>query len=383
MTTALVPCPGCSTRYDLSRRSPGKRVRCPKCQGVLVVPEPHDELPPLGPEHSSSARLRRARGPVCNAHPRAMSDGRCDGCGAHACSACWAAPPIDHLCVACVDTRGLGAPLPIDFGPLATPRLALGPLLRTFPRALVWNVGAVAASSLLFGIPMVFCMLLFRAVEVTSWTADVMAGLVLACVLGGLLIHNFLLVPAGCAVFVDQDLRGLRPGFGAALAEACRRTARNFGTFVGVTAVLALLLVPIALLVLGSAYILLASGSDAARAAAGVLVLAASPVVFFPIVTALGLAVPVVILEERTALAALQRAWELARRQLHVVGLLVVSYFALKVTVSAALAALPALQGLPGVGLLLSTCVDLVWPALLVTAYHGLVAEQVAIPGRK
>mgnify|MGYP003554903742 CR=1 FL=1 len=48
------------------------------------------------------------------------------------------------------------------------------------------------------------------------------------------------------------------------------------------------------------------------------------------------------------------------------------------------IAQLVTLLGLPdALGHLLSHVVDLLWLALLVAAYHGLVAEQVGVPGRK
>ena len=37
--SALMECSGCSTAYDVSKRKPGKKVRCPRCKTVMVVPE--------------------------------------------------------------------------------------------------------------------------------------------------------------------------------------------------------------------------------------------------------------------------------------------------------------------------------------------------------
>jgi hypothetical protein len=383
VTTALVPCPGCSTRYDLSRRSPGKRVRCPKCQGVLVVPEPVDELPPLGPEHTSSARHRRARGPVCRTHPRQAAEERCGACQSFACSACLAPRPLDHLCASCVEDRGLGGALPIDFGPLATPRRALGAFARALPRVLVWNIAAVAASALFFGIPIFLLVQLFHASPADGWMADLAKGLAIGCAVAAYAVHYVLVVPTGCAVFLDHTLRGKTLGFGAALVEAGRRALRNAGPLLGVIAAIALLILPFGTIVFGGAALLASSGSEAAKLGAVLVMLAMFPVVLLPVVTALGLSVPVVILEERSAVAALGRSWELVRPQLHIMGLLVVAYFLLQAIVSSVVTRMTMAHGLPPLTLLLITITDLVWPALLVTAYHGLVAAQLAIPGRK
>ena len=60
--TTFLRCSGCETGYDVSRREPGKKVRCPRCSTVLVVPEADE----VGESVTASSRLRRARGASCD-----------------------------------------------------------------------------------------------------------------------------------------------------------------------------------------------------------------------------------------------------------------------------------------------------------------------------
>lgn len=152
MSAPLVRCPGCDTGYDVSRRQPGARVRCPRCQAVLTVP-PRD--PPAREREAvtESAVLRRARGAPCARHPRAISRRRCSRCATAACLECLAPRPVDHLCAACAAQQELGGALPLDFGLLATPRLALRAFLPSFPGVLLWFLLATLAGVTLFALP--------------------------------------------------------------------------------------------------------------------------------------------------------------------------------------------------------------------------------------
>ena len=119
----LVPCPGCDTTYDVSQRAPGKRMRCPRCKGVVTVPE-RTLAPVASPEITASSRIRRARGPACVVHTKHTATGACAGCSSQVCDECWGPPSVDHLCTRCVKERGLDGAIPVDFGLLATPALA-------------------------------------------------------------------------------------------------------------------------------------------------------------------------------------------------------------------------------------------------------------------
>ncbi len=93
---------------------------------------------------------------------------------------------------------------------------------------------------------------------------------------------------------------------------------------------------------------------------------------------------PVVILEERSAHAALARAWELVRRHLVTFGLLVLGYYVLVAVLGSILGLIGGATGLGAPFGVLSQLIDvLLWPSLLVAAYHGLSAEDAGVLGRK
>lgn len=378
--TLLVPCPGCDTRYDVGRREPGKKVRCPRCKAVLVVPEAapaadEDEL--LG----TSSRLRRARGPVCRWHPKRSATERCDGCQSWACADCWGPPPVDHVCRGCAEARGLEGAIAVDFGPLATPRVALAALGRALPKILVWNLASVLATFTVFGIPLALGFYAWRAAQDGSALREAAAAVVLASGMAMLIVHYLLVVPSGCATFLDQAIRGASVPFGEAFRIGWRRVLQNAPALVGVALTIFVVLLPFLVAIVGGAWLAYDRG---AQAVAALILLIAPPLVFFPVVSAFGLAVPVVVLEERSATAALGRAWELVRPQLLVVCGLVVGFFVAQGVLTTTFAALTDALGLPRpLMLFASYLTDLVWPALLVAAYHGLSAEQVGVPGRK
>ena len=98
--------------------------------------------------------------------------------------------------------------------------------------------------------------------------------------------------------------------------------------------------------------------------------------------TALGLATPIVMLEERGAIQALSRAWSLSRTQLPVVGLILLEYGLVYLFAALLLAVLGHLIGAPPLIVLLAHILDVLWPALLVAIYHGLAAEEAEVLGR-
>lgn len=378
----LVSCPGCDTQYDVSRRAPGKRMRCPRCRGVVVVPERQPNAPPAQPQVTASSRLRRARGPACAAHPRRTAEGRCAGCGAHACQACWAPAPVDHFCARCAAERQLGGALPIDFGLLATPRLATRAMLASLGRLVGWTAFSVLATFTVFALPIVLSFFAFKLTYEgePTWLTDLLAATFFASSAGMVLTHFLFLVPSGCAVFLDHAIRGRRPPLGAAFREAWWRFVGSAPRLFGVLVVVALLFLPYAVLVLGAAWVI---NVGVGPLPATLLALAGLSLGLLPIFTVLGLAVPVVVLEERSAHAALARAWELVRGHLLTFGLLVVAYFVVVAVVGGVLGLLGALTGLQVPLGVLSQLIDvLLWPSLLVAAYHGLSAEQAGVPGR-
>ncbi|MCO5166008.1 MAG: zinc-ribbon domain-containing protein [Planctomycetes bacterium] len=378
----LVSCPGCDTQYDVSRREPGRRMRCPRCRGVVVVPERKPEAS-ASPQVTASSRLRRARGPACARHPRRTAEGRCAGCGAHACAACWAPAPVDHFCARCAEERHLGGALPIDFGLLATPRLAMTAMLGSLGRLVGWTAFSVLATFTVFALPIVLSGLAFQVTYdgQATWLTDLLAAVFVAASVGMLLTHFLFLVPAGCAVFLDHAIRGRRLPLGEAFREAWWRFLASAPRLLGVLVVVALLFLPFAVLVLGAAWVV---NAGAGPLPALLLVLGGLSVGLLPIFTVLGLAVPVVVLEERSAHAALARAWELVRGHLASFGLLVVAYFVVVVVLGSVLGAVGAVTGLRVPLGVLSQLIDvLLWPSLLVAAYHGLSAEQAGVLGRK
>lgn len=393
MTTArLLTCKGCSSSYDVSRRAPGKQVRCPKCRTVLVVPEVEEseEPPARDPRLSASSRLRRAKGATCRDHPRELSVARCRACAAEVCERCRAEPPVEHFCGACARERHIGGALPLDFGLLATPLHALRALVRSLWRMLVWNLAALVFVVVVFTPLIAVGFALWdreapsAAVDLArAAKADLFAGWIMATAGACLVTYYGLLVPAGCSVFLDAALRGRKVGFGAAFTEARQRVVRTGPSLLGVTLLLGLACAAAVLMILALIY-------PFREVAGGYLSIALLLVLGAPValafVTALGLVVPVVVLEERSALESLGRAFSLARWRIWDVAILVVGYGALHVVFSLLLVRIsPALGGgwvFPAILTLLGHVVDLIWPALLIATYHGLSAEEAAIVGR-
>lgn len=384
----LVSCPGCDTTYDVSRRAPGKRLRCPRCGETVVVPErapdaapPPPPPPPLtGPVVTGSSRLRRARGPACTRHPRRTADGRCAGCGAHCCETCWAPAPVDHLCARCAEGRGLEGALPVDFGLLATPAVAMRALGASVGRLVLWTLFSIAATFTIFSIPLVLLVALFTLTDRQSMVSQLLAAGVFACAVAMLATHFLFLVPSGSAVFLDHALRGRRPPLRDAFREAWWRFVGNAPRLFGVFVVVALLYLPYLFLVLGAAWFI----NEASSPLALLFLVLALPLGFYPILTALGLAVPVVILEERTAHESLARAWELVRGHLLTFGALVFFYFLLVAVLGLILGLIGSATGLDAVFGMISQMIDvLLWPSLLVAAYHGLAAEHAGVLGRR
>jgi len=376
----LLTCSSCSTRYDVRHRAPGERVRCARCDAELVVPQPGDGTV------RDSARLRLAKGPVCQNHPRARARARCEGCGAFVCAACTAPRPGDHFCQPCAHERGVNGAIPVDFGLLAAWSAALGALLRVFPRVLVWNLLAFAGSALLFSIPLVYGWKVLEVISFAptrSWGQgdDLALASLVVGVSGVFLTYYLLLVPAGCCLFVDMQLRGRKVPFRAALSEAWTRFKQTGVALFSVAVILiGLFYLPYAVLIGGVGYGLRQLFGEGPLQ---VWLVVSAVVGIVPLWLAGGFALPVVVLEQRGAMDSLRRAWRLMRGRLGTVAALALSYGLVLAVGTSALAYLGKLSGHPDAFMPLGHVFDVAWPAVLTAAYHGLASEDAEIPGRE
>jgi hypothetical protein len=255
-------------------------------------------------------------------------------------------------------------------------------------RVLLWVVISVLVTFTVFAIPLVLGGVAFDLTYVPpgDWRSDLAAAVTLGSLVGAVFTHFLLLVPSGCAVFLDHAIRNKRVPLGRALREAWTRFVTNAPRLFVVLLVVSLLYLPWLVLVGGAAffsYVALAA-TQQALAVAALIVLVGLPLGFFPLLVTLGLAVPVVILEERSATSALARSWELVRPHLVAFGLLVLGNFALVALLGALLGWLSDLLGAQLLVGIVSPLIDIMlWPALLVAAYHGLMAENAGILGRR
>lgn len=392
----LLRCTGCETRYDVGGRAPGKRVRCPRCRTVLTVPDPaavSAAVQQSDTARTASDRLRRAKGPTCARHRRRQTTRRCAHCSDFICPECQAEPPVEHFCAKCAKNRGLGGALPLDFGLGATLGLALRGMFGSLFRGAVWNVVATLLAVAVFALPILISVKAFDEVyegpgAATSVGPEALAGVALILIVGTFLTQYAVLVPAGCSVFVDMAIRGRRPAFGAAMKEAFGRVLRNAVSLFVVLLVQVLLFVLYLLLVLAAAYWVRAASEPLAI----LVFLLGAGAGFFALVTGLGLAVPVVMLEERSGTAALGRAWELVSQQPWSVASLILAWcvfygvysIAVYVAAEAGTAALGSfVAGAAVPVILVNAFVDVAWPALLVAMYHGLAAEDAGVVGRR
>ena len=364
-------CEGCGTGYDVSRREPGSRVRCPKCRTVLEVPERSGPQLPV----TSSARLRRAQGAPCARHPRAIARSRCQRCRDAVCAACCAPEPVERYCARCAVELGLGGALPLDVGVATTYLQASSVFARSFLRILSWWLVATLAAFTLCALPIVVGALLVQGAE--SNVGQTFGQVIVAgSFVFGVVLHELVLLPAGCALVIDQVLRRQQVGFLETFRRTAARLLHNSGALLALLFVYALLAVLLLFPgVIGgfAAY----QATDDPRAFFGVL-LVEGALALLLLAATLGFAIPAVILEERPAFEALGRSWELARQRFGTVCAILVIYGAVQVGVGLVALKWPGFL-LAGV----SRVLDLFWPALLVTLYHGLVAEDARVLGRR
>jgi DNA-directed RNA polymerase subunit RPC12/RpoP len=388
--SVLLECSGCQTRYDVAKRAPGDRVRCPRCKTNLLVPErtdPEDAPRPEAKSARASSRLRMARGPVCGQHPKAQADHRCASCGGYVCSKCMGPAPVDHHCVPCVEEHGLGPALPLDAGPIATPLLAARTLLRALPRILSWNLLSFLGTLTVFLIPAALGAYAWNAIgevpEAAFWDAmkrQVAGGVVVGAALGAVLTYYVLLIPSGCAVFMDLVLRERTVDFADAFRDAWWRWVRNMPRLTLALVLLGLVSLPWVVLVLGISYVLF----EAQQPVLCLLVLCGGLGVWFvPMMVTLGMTTVVVMLEERGALDALGRAWRLISSEAPLVGLILMEYGAVYALASSLLFLVGTVLGLNLISFVVGAVFDVLWPALLVALYHGLASDDAGVIGRK
>ena len=379
-STIQLSCSGCDTRYDVSRRKPGQRVRCPRCQTVMRVPEPDDAPRDVV---TSSDILRRSKGPVCLQHSKQPGVARCRDCKSWMCQSCQAPEPIAHFCERCAERRELHGALPIDFGVVTTSLLATRAFAQSVFRCAIWNLLSAVTTFVVFAIPISLGVYFFRAHEAArtlSAMREVWAGLALGGFCGAWVTYYAMLVPAGCSLFVDAAIRGERQPLGAAFAAAFRRLVRNAGTLFVVLLLLVMVYLPFMVLLLATGYYL---DQLAGTVVAGAVIVLGLAFGFFALLTTLGLAVPVVVLEERSATESLNRSWTLVRERLPEVAALVLGFavvYGIWCVVDYGVMRALGQVGLPLV--VLTVVVDAVWPALLTATYHGLAADDADVKGR-
>ena len=367
----ILRCEGCDTGYDVSKRTPGKKVRCPRCKTVLIVPEPSPENEQVV---TSSSRLRKTRGPVCARHKKEVARVRCKGCNDAVCSKCLAPAPIEHLCEECAATRGLGGALKHDFGFRSTFRLAGKGFFPNFGRIVLWSLSAFLIALLVCVIPGYLGGQMALNNPGTP-LGTLGAGLFIASLLTYWVLNNFLLIPAGAGILVDHAIRGRELTRLEAFAETAERILRSSGNLFLIFIVYLLLGLLVAFPGLVVFWWLAQINQPFA---ALVLIVWMSGGMLF-LFAALGLAVPVCLLEEREAIDSLGRAWALSQQRFFpLVGLIVTYYVVGWLLVAPFLLLNWRLEAT-----VLGQLLWLFQPALLVAAYHGLTAEAAGVLGRE
>jgi hypothetical protein len=293
-------------------------------------------------------------------------------------------------------------PVPLDFGLVATPAIAARLAGRTLGRLLVWNV---SANFLKFGSFFVLAAPFYyyathaapiSKADITSGTAEAwwrLFVIFLAAVVCGLdlLVFDLVLIPAGDLVLLDGTLRKRTGGFFEDLRSAAARVLSRIGPLILTCIFLVLVLTTASLVVLP--FLMIAYLAEA-KEFLGVGVVCAVLSVGAAVGT-FGLALPAVMLEHRTAVQAFERAWRLARLRPWTSAALgaavAVGGLALSTLLSTGTNAIRAgdassdtaqiVSGLLfGVGTL---ALDIAWVSILLCAYHGLVAEEAEVVGRR
>jgi hypothetical protein len=277
--------------------------------------------------------------------------------------------------------------MPLDFGLVATPEIAARLLWRSLPWVFVFNLLAHGVELALLGLVLVATRFVPAGAAASPRPPAELATVIALMTVAALVVSLFevVLIPAADVVIFDRVLRdygpsaeGLPPTFGAMLGSAAHRAWEHKGALV-----VAYLLILAAMF--GSVLVLLPF----------VLAwyLTGEPLaVFFGIVVALpvagatlgsfGLSIPATILEHRSAPQAFGRAWNLARLRPWASTAFGIVFVVLGVLVSYRNEQLEMRWGLLP-ALAVTFFADMAWPALLVAAYHGLVAEEAKLVGRR
>jgi hypothetical protein len=374
----------CGKSYDVSGRAAGSRVRCRACQTVLTVPASRMLE---GAARTASERLRAARGAPCPRHPKTLAIDPCENCHRWMCEACRAKAPSSHLCKDCAPAVGATAALPVDFGFLATIEIAVRLATRALPRLLALNIVANIAK---WALALPFMIAVFLAMRQINPKDVETAELVLffaIYALAGLIITLFevVLIPAADIAVLDRTLREWRDttdvapqSAGESIRAAVRRAWERKGTLI-LTFLLLLAALIGSFLVLLPFILLYQLSENGEFIAAG---LCFSMPAAGAVLGAFGLAIPVVVLEHRSAPQAFGRAWNLARLRPFAAAA-----FGTGFVVVGALLYYRLLQFQQAWGLIPALLVafvgDIAWPAILVAAYHGLVAEEARLVGRR
>ncbi|MBI3723335.1 hypothetical protein HY251_05190 [bacterium] len=375
----------CGKEYSVRDRAPGTRVRCRACQAVLVVPEPRSS-PAV---RNASERLRQERAEVCIRHPKNPAVHACSLCALPICASC-VASPASHLCRPCAARVGTTEAVRVPIGAFGTSLVVARTLRRAFLRLLVLNVLLRAFN--LVALVGILILAYFAAgwvpnhhpvpgsFEDIRWkTTGVLTVAAIVLVLG---LVSAVLIPAADIHILDGAVREKERPFFEDIVAAVRRAWRRKWALLWTYCMLLGAAIPplLAFAPFGFGAVLL----DSKRAfALGIVVTLPMLGVSFAV---FGLALPAVVLEHRSGASALLRAWALARRRLlltcalgagFVVAFLVAG--ALLEQVRFAFASTRTQVGdfldrvAGGLGLL---AFDLAWPSLLVSLYHGLVADE-------
>jgi hypothetical protein len=316
------------------------------------------------------------------------------------CRECRAPAPSSHLCRQCAGGVGATEAIPLDFGLFATPAIATRAVLGSLGRLLTFNVLANLAKWVLVGGTAAGAKVVVELVSVDPQTLldkpedyAKVAAIALAFAVPLLLLGFFdiVLIPAADIVILDGALRKKGRPFFEDLRAALARAFTRKGTLLLTFAMIVGTCSPALLLLLPFLLISQITGGNVEVVAAGKLL--AIPVLG-TCLGAFGLAIPAVILEHRSAAQAIGRAWSLSRLQLRttatigtvfVIVALVMTAQEVWIGGSAAPGSFPREHPvLVCLAVIAAAFVaDVAWPAILVAAYHGLVAEEARLVGRR
>ncbi len=369
----------CGKSYEVSAREPGTLVKCLACEKVLRIPAARltDAV------RTASERLRRARGEPCARHPKSLALDPCERCARWMCEACRAPAPSLHLCRDCAPAVFATEAIPVDFGILATPLIAARTVGRAFAYLAGFNLLATGIEWALAAPFLIIALWTGSQAALAEGGSDVLHAVTVAALACATIVISFfdaVFIPAADVVLLDRSIRRQAPD-GNVIGAAFGRAWARKGT-------LALAFVYLALAVLGALvftlpFILagyLMGDLEIAWAGLAVAIPAAGTAL-----GAFGLAIPVVILEHRTASQAFGRAWNLAQLRPTAAAFFGTAIVLVGVVLTWGLMSLPHEWGnwVVLAEVAATFLANMAWPAILVAAYHGLVAEEARVVGRR